>query len=272
MPEGDTLYRAATRMNEALAGSLITRFETVLPQLLRDDIAGRSVERVRSVGKHLLIEMSGGLALRTHLRMHGSWHLYRPGEKWLRGRGGMRIVIETERFVAVGFNVPVAEFVRTTAANFALQRLGPDLLSESFDADEAFRRLRERSKVEVADALLDQQALAGIGNVFKSEILFLAGRNPFDRVEQFDDAELRELIEISHRQLNANVADARTRTPHTRGLRQTTRRSNPSERTWVYGRHALPCRRCGTPIEYRKQGPNARGTYWCPRCQSPRVG
>ena len=164
MPEGDTIHRAARNMQQALGGKVVTRFETMLPKLERHDIAGRTIERVHAVGKHLYIELGDGIALHTHMRMNGEWHLYRRGEKWMRPRGDMRIVIETEDWTAVAFNVPVADFERPD--------VGPDLLADDFDADEAFRRLRALGGEEIANALLDQRAVSGIGNIWKSETLF----------------------------------------------------------------------------------------------------
>jgi endonuclease-8 len=266
MPEGDTIFRAASRMNAALAGSKVVRFETVFPRLMSVDLVGRTIERVHAIGKHLLIEFDGGLALRTHMRMSGSWHLYRVGERWQRGRTFMRLMIATDRFEAVGFNVPEANFTRTER-DPRLNRIGPDLLGDAFNADEAFRRLRERDEVEIADALLDQQALAGIGNVFKSEILFLRGIHPFTRVGALSDDELRGILATSHELLQANVVDRKREWSTWGGYRRTTHRSDPRASLFVYGRRGSPCRRCQTGIEYVKQGKNARSTYWCPRCQ-----
>ena len=184
MPEGDTIFRAAAALHRALAGARVVRFETVLAHLARVDddapIRGRLVERCESVGKHLLIWFSGDLALRTHMRMSGSWHLYRPGEAWQRPSREMRVRLDTERWVAVAFNVPVAEFLtsREIPRTRALASLGPDLLGANFDREEALRRLRLAGAQPIADVLLDQRVVAGIGNVFKSEVLFLCGIHP----------------------------------------------------------------------------------------------
>lgn len=279
MPEGDTIFRAARTLNRALTGRSVTRFDTVLPALARVDhdspIAGRQVVGVRSVGKHLLIEFSGGLILRTHMRMNGSWHIYRPGEAWQRPRAAMRIVIATSEYVAVGFDIPVAEFLsaQRLARHAQIRALGPDLLDGHFDAAEAGRRLRAKAGAALGDALLDQRVMAGIGNVFKSEILFVSGLNPFRPVGSLSDDEVQHLIEVSQSLLRANVIDAsRMPTPTWGGERRTTRRADPAARLWVYGRGGRPCRRCGTAIEYVKQGADARGTYWCPTCQRAEGG
>ena len=266
MPEGDTIYRAAKTLHAALAGRTITRFETVFPQLSRIDhatpLAGRTVERVLSAGKHLIMDFSGDLHLRTHMRMNGSWHIYRPGERWRKRFTDMRIIIETAEYVAVAFNVPVAEMLdgRALERQDDLLHIGPDLLGETFDFDEAFRRIRERGDTEIADVLLAQRVVAGIGNEYKSEILFLCRVNPFTPAGALSDETITHLLQTSRKLMLANV---RKRTPG----RETTFSLDPSQKLYVYGRARKPCRRCGTPIQYAKQGTGARGTYWCPKCQ-----
>jgi endonuclease-8 len=270
VPEGDTIFRAARTLHRALAGHVVTRFDTAYAPLARvhDDapITGRTIESVEAHGKHMVMRFSGDLALRTHMRMHGSWHIYRPGERWQRPRREMRVLVATAAFVAVGFNVPDAEFEKAgdIGARDAIARLGPDLLRPAFDANEAIRRLRERGAVPIAEALLDQRALAGIGNVFKSEVLFEGGVHPRTPVAALSDERLEALVASARRQLAVNVGEA---TP--RFGRRTTGRMAVSEGLWVYGRGGRPCRRCGTPIAFERQGAGARPTYWCPRCQPP---
>ena len=274
MPEGDSIFRAARTLHRALAGRTVIRFESVFPRLTRVDhdtpIAGRTIERAEARGKHLLIWFSGGLVLRTHMRMHGSWHIYRPGERWRRPRHDMRIVIETPEMHAIAFTVPVAEFATADALarTVALQELGPDPLGESFVEADAVERLAARSDMDIADALLDQTAIAGIGNVYKSEVLFVGRVNPFTTVRQVPRGDLERLVAIAARLMRANVIDGTTAAIVTySGLRRTTGRADPGARLWVYGRGGKPCRRCGTPISRRRQGPHARSTYWCERCQ-----
>ena len=273
MPEGDTIYRAAATLHRALAGHIVQRFESVFPALTRvhDDrpLIGRIVERVSSRGKHMLIEFSGGDILRTHMRMNGSWHIYRPGEKWQQPKRDMRIVIGTEQYEAVAFRVPVAEFIAPGAAtrNRELRRLGPDLLGEEFDAAETARRLRARPATSVAEALLNQSVLAGIGNVYKSEVLFSCGVNPFTPVAHLEDGQIDGLLLTARRLLLANVTGRLAPMTTYSGMRKTTGRDDPASRLWVYGRAGEPCRKCGTPIRLRKQGLDARLTYWCPKCQ-----
>jgi endonuclease-8 len=274
MPEGDTIFRAARTLQRALAGKTVVRFESMMPALDRvhDDapITGRTIEQVHASGKHLLMHFSGDLVLRTHMRMNGSWHIYRPGERWQRPRRDMRVLIATADFEAVGFNVPVAEFIpaRDLARHRELRRLGPDVLSETFVLEEAVRRLRERADTAVADALLNQRVLAGLGNVYKSEVLFMCRVNPFTPVRAIDDASLTSIVEAARRLLVANVSERMAPMTTYTGFRRTTSRDDPKERLWVYGRARLPCRKCGTPIQVRKQGTDARLTYWCPACQS----
>jgi endonuclease-8 len=267
MPEGDTIFKAARTLDRALSGHEVVEFQTELAQLARVDddqkIAGRTVERVSAVGKHLLIHFSGDLVLRTHMRMHGSWHIYRRGERWRRARSSMRVVIATAQFEAVGFNIPVAEFISASALarNRELRRLGPDVLAEEFDPEAAVERLRQHPADEIGNALLNQTIAAGIGNVFKSEILFVCRVDPFRRVDSLDAETALQLFEVARRQMKENV------TAEAPGSRRTTGRLQPAEALYVYGRAKEPCRRCGTPIHWRKQGADSRSTYWCPTCQ-----
>ncbi len=276
MPEGDTIFRAARTLHRALAGKPIVGFESVFPALTRVHIdaplTGQTIESVSAAGKHLLMTFSGGCVLRTHMRMNGSWHIYRPGERWQRPRRDMRVLITTADFVAVGFNIPVAELIPASQIDRhnELRRLGPDLLSDDFDADETFRRMRARPLESIADVLLNQQVLAGIGNVYKSEVLFTCRVNPFAPVGRVNDDDLRHLIATGRRLLLANVQTALAPMTTYTGFRRTTGRDNPRERLWVYGRVGLPCRRCGTTITLKKHGPAARLTYWCPACQPER--
>ena len=272
MPEGDTIFRAARALDRALAGRTVTRFESVFPQLTRVDVdaplRGRTIERVTSRGKHLLIWFSGDLVLRTHMRMNGSWHIYRPGERWRRPGHDMRIAIGTDAFEAIAFTVPIAEFNTASALERDLGEVGPDPLSADFDPVEALRRLRERDDLEIADALLDQRAIAGVGNVYKSEVLFAGGVNPFTRVADVPDASLERLVALIVKFMRANVVDGTSAAIVTyTGFRRTTGRADPSARLWVYGRGGKPCRRCGSAIQRARQGPHARSTYWCPKCQ-----
>lgn len=266
MPEGDTIHRAARTLHAALSGRVITRFETVFPQLARVDhdtpLAGRTVERVTAAGKNLLMHFSGDLHLRTHMRMNGSWHVYKPGERWRMRRSDMRIVLETAEWVAVAFNVPVAELhdSRSLERQEDLLKIGPDFIGADFDFDEALRRIRAKPDEEIANVLLNQRVVSGIGNEYKSELLFMTRISPFAKVAALTDEQLMEVLRIARKVMVANVTKRS-------GARITTFSLNPNEKQYVYGRGGKPCRRCRTPVQYAKQGKDARGTYWCPKCQ-----
>jgi endonuclease-8 len=275
MPEGDTIFRAARTLNRALAGQVVTKFETQLAHLARVDydtpVAGRIVESVESSGKWMSMHFSGDLTLLTHMLMSGSWHIYRPGEAWQRGRQQMRIAVHTESFVAVAFQVPVAEFhtAESLRRHPGVRRLGPDVLDQEFNPDVAVARLAGRPELETGVALLTQSIVAGMGNVFKSEVCFASGVNPFRRVGSLTSEELKALVSNARKFMLNNVRDgAEDRIVTYTGFRRTTGRSDPSERLWVYGRRGEPCRRCGAAIESRKQGLDARVTFWCPQCQA----
>jgi endonuclease-8 len=250
MPEGDTIFRTARTLQATLGGQRVTRFETVLPKLERVDydtpLAGRAVEKVEANGKWLLMHFSGDLILLTHMLMSGSWHIYRPGERWQRPRGEMRIVIETDAMIAVAFNVPVAEFhtARSLQRREGFRQLGPSALAETFDEETAIANLASRPGMELGLALLDQRLMAGVGNFFKSEVAFACGVNPFRTVGTLSRSQLEELV-ASSRKLLQN-------------------RPEP----FVYGRTGQPCRRCGTPIRSAKHRADGRVSFWCPQCQT----
>ena len=272
MPEGDTLFRTAAGLRPFLVGRDVTAARAQgpgpIPQVQR--VVGRRIDAVESQGKNLLIRFDGGLELRTHLRMQGSWHRYRPGERWRRPPARARLVLEVPGSVAVCFDAPVVELFEQRAESLhpALSRLGPDLLAPDFDATEARRRLRapERAGLEIAVALLDQRALAGIGNVYKNEILWIERVSPFARVDSLDDATLDRLVATGQRLLLANV-DAR------RGAERVTTSGDRGVAgpLYVYGRQGRPCRRCRTAIQVVRQGMDLpRSTYWCRACQGDR--
>jgi endonuclease-8 len=278
MPEGDTIYRAARAMQRALGGKIVTGFETGLALLARvnDDaaLAGRTVERVESRGKWLLIYFSGDLILVTHMLMSGSWHLYRPGERWQMGRGRMRVVIRTAEWEAVAFNVPIAEFhtARSLERSSQVPKLGPDILSAEFTVEGGVERLAaygaEHPDAEIAVVLLNQRVLAGLGNVYKSEVAFAAGVNPFRAMRTITPGEMEKMVDFAQRYMRANVMEGAGDGIVTySGNRRTTHAMDREERLWVYRRQGEECRRCGATVMMRKQGMQARSTYWCPECQ-----
>jgi endonuclease-8 len=272
VPEGDTLFRTAAGLRPYLVGRTVTAARTggpgAVPQVQR--IVGREISAVESLGKNLLIRFDNGLEIRTHLRMNGSWHRYRPGERWRRPPGRARLIIEVPDAVAVCFDAPVVELLeqRAQALHPSLGRLGPDLLSADFDATEAMRRLRapERATLDIAAALLDQRALAGIGNVYKSEVLWLERVSPFAPVADVDDETLTRLVATARRLLLLNA----TATGGPERVTTAGDRGAPGP-LYVYGRTRRPCRRCRTPISSRRQGFDPpRTTYWCSTCQPDR--
>lgn len=275
MPEGDTIYRSARALGKALTGKVVVSFEAALAQLASVDdntpISGRTVERVEARGKWLLIFFSSDLILVSHMLMSGSWHIYRTGERWRLPRRMMRCVVRVEDFEAVAFNVPVAKFFteRSLARDSAIPKLGPDLLREDYDEAEARVRILARPEEEIANVLLNQRVIAGLGNVYKTEVCFLCGVHPFRKVASLTPAEVDCLLHQSLRLIRVNVQEGSGETPLTyTGARRTTHSSDIAARLWAYGRQGQPCRRCGTAILMRKQGADARSTYWCPQCQA----
>jgi len=275
MPEGDTIFRTARNLGRALMGKPVIGFRTTFPLLMRfnDDtpLIGQTVDQVEARGKWLLIHFSGGGILISHLLMNGRWHIYRQGERWQAPRFHMRIVIENSEYQAVGFRVPVARMhtQQSLARDLHVARPENDVLSEEFDAEAALERLRGRHQEALADVLLDQTVLAGVGNVFKSEICFVQGLHPFRAVATLTREEASATIATAKKLLRANVLeDSGDLIVTFRGQqRRTTHASDPSASLWVYGRAGEPCRRCGEKIRRRIQGDDARVTFWCPLCQ-----
>ena len=278
MPEGDTIYRTARTLQKVLGGKVVTAFETGLAKLAAVDdespIVGRTVERVEARGKWCLIFFSGDLILVSHMLMSGSWHIYKTGEKWWQPRSRMRVAITCGEYQGVAFNVPIAEFhtARSLERSAQVPKLGPDVLSEGFSVEGGVRALRERAashpEDEVGVVLLNQRVMAGLGNVYKSEVAFAAGVNPFRAMRTITEREMEALVEAAHRYMTANVVEGTSEQMVTyTGPRRTTRAMDHGARMWVYRRRGEECRRCGAAILMRKQGVQVRSTYWCPVCQ-----
>ncbi|HEY8473377.1 MAG TPA: DNA-formamidopyrimidine glycosylase family protein [Natronosporangium sp.] len=260
MPEGDTVFRTARALHRAFAGRQITGSDLRVPRLATVDLAGWTVVESVSRGKHLLLrfrppDQRPPMTLHSHLGMDGSWRVYQVGARWRAGsRHLIRAILRTADAVAVGYQLHELALVPTSAESQLVGHLGPDLLGPDWDPAEAVRRLSRRPTTTIGEALRDQRNLAGIGNVYCSELLFLRGIWPWTPVHRV--ANLPALVSLAHRVLDANRGRA-TRTT-TGSLRRT-------ETTYVYGRAGAPCRRCGTPIELAEQAD--RLTYWCPACQ-----
>ena len=278
MPEGDTLFRTAAGLRPHLVGRVVTAARARIPGPRVERVVGSEVTAVEAHGKNLLIEFANGLEIRTHLRMTGSWHRYAPGERWRRPMARAALVLEVPGAVAVCFDAPVVELLEARVAGLhpALGELGPDLCGDEFDAAEAQRRLRapSRAALTIAEALLDQRALAGIGNVLKSEILFIERVDPFARVGALDAATVARVVDRARGLLLANrTAAVRVTTGPAGGGAPSvaTPGQAPGRSHWVYGRAGRPCRRCRTPIASRRHGDPPRTTSWCPRCQAPAI-
>jgi len=266
MPEGDTIFRSADVLRRHLLGGVVREaWSQPRPGLARvprlSRLEGRTVESVEARGKHLLIGFSGGLWLRTHMRMRGSWHRYPVGEPWRLPESRASAMLRTDSAVAVCFDAPEVELLTSDELerHAALGALGPDLLGRTFDAEEAVRRLLAAPATPLGEVLLNQRAVAGIGNVYKSEVCFLERLDPWAPVGSVDAGALVAALSTARRLLQANLRG---------GARVTTGVGAPGRSLWVYGRAGRPCRRCGTLIEGRRQGEHARMTYWCPRCQA----
>jgi endonuclease-8 len=259
MPEGDTVWLVARRLDEALSGHALTRADLRVPSLATTDLEGRGVLTTVARGKHLLTRIDGGVTLHTHLRMDGMWHLYRPGVRWHGGpEHQIRVLLSTDHWDAVGYRLPVVELVETAHEDAAVGHLGPDLLDPDFDLDEALRRLGTDPVREIGQALLDQRNLAGIGNLYKAEALFLAGISPWTPVGAVDD--LSGLVGTARRLLELNKG---------RAAQITTGDDRTGYDHWVFERTRRRCRRCGSAVRAAMQGqaPYDRITYWCPTCQ-----
>ena len=262
MPEGDTVHLAGQRLRAALVGERLTSTDFRVPQLATADLSGRTVLDVASRGKHLLTRVSGGLTLHTHFRMDGSWHLYRPGTRWGGGPDWqVRVVLRTAPWEAVGYRLPVVELLETAHEDAVVGHLGPDVLDETWGPELAGRvvgALEADPDRDVAPALLDQRVVAGLGNLYVNEVLFLQGVTPWTPVGRAGD--LAALVDRAHRLLRVN---------RDRAEQATTGDLRPGRQHWVYERSGRPCRRCGTRLRSAEHDASvhARLDYWCPRCQ-----
>ncbi|MBI2393014.1 MAG: Fpg/Nei family DNA glycosylase [Deltaproteobacteria bacterium] len=272
MPEGDTIHRAARTLRAALVGKAIRRFAS--SRILSRDLPGKRFTEVEAHGKHLVLRLDDGRAIQLHLGMTGSVHVYRAGERWRRSEGAARMVIEVgppledaTEHVVVAFAVPTLRLVVAAVPDErprAVAHLGPDVLAPTLDAAEALRRLHARGDDPLGVAIMDQTAIAGVGNIYKSETLFALGLDPFAPVSSFDDDTLRAVVDRARRLMHANLGEA---TPAAQ--RRTT--GSLAQRFHVYRRSGRPCPRCATRIEMRRQGPQQRSTYFCPKCQLGRT-
>ncbi|MFI7482654.1 DNA-formamidopyrimidine glycosylase family protein [Kocuria sp. M1R5S2] len=276
MPEGDTVHRQAALLRRALAGKVLERSDLRFPSVATADLSGRTVTEVVPRGKHLLIRVDGGpeglvpLTLHSHLLMEGLWHVYPRGVRWRRPAHQARAVLETAAAQAVGFDLGMLDLLPTAEEDDVVGHLGPDLLGPDWDRGEALARLASHPSRAVAAAIMDQRNLAGIGNVYRSEVLFLRRLHPFTPVADVPDP--GALVDLAQRLLHVNRDRAQRSTvggPARRGAQ-----------LWVYGRGRQPCRRCGTPVTESRiddaelvpgephAGPSRdRAVWFCARCQ-----
>ena len=271
MPEGDTIYRIAEVMRRTLRDDVIVSARGRPGGAQLERLVGARVDRVTTRGKHLLIGFDDGLTVHTHLAMDGTWHRYRPAERWRLRPDEAVAVLETSRAVAVCFNAPTVELVETKALELhpVLARLGPDLLDPDFDVDAATAGLGS-SHETIAEALLDQRLVSGIGNVYRSELLFEFGQDPFTPATALTRERAQALLESARRLLVANVgAGDRVTMPDASGATpDVSAAGSRNFDRWVYRRAGRPCRRCGTRIASRSLGRLPRRLYWCPACQA----
>ncbi|QDT00339.1 Fpg/Nei family DNA glycosylase [Adhaeretor mobilis] len=262
MPEGDTIYRSAVNLRKVMEGEAITgaachnpRFERPLPTARLVD---QPCSRVEARGKHLLMHLGSGEAIHSHMGMTGSWHVYGQDQRWSKGKPLASLELKLGNWSVVCFTPKRLELLTTDQLRQHphLNRLGPDLLDEPFDIEAALSRFRQRNDLPLGQAVMDQTLVSGIGNVYKSEVLFLESLNPFTQVGNLDDLQLRELINRARKLMLRNLMG------HVRKTR-----FDGGSRKWVYNRSGEPCPKCGEVIQMQRQGDMGRSTYWCPVCQ-----
>ncbi len=262
MPEGDTILRTARTLALALNDVVVREARSPLPDVDAENLRGRRVISVEARGKNLLIHFEGDLCLHSHMKMTGSWHVYRPNERWRKPERLARIVLTTDAYVAVCFSAPDVRLMseQRLARDPALATLGPDVLGTTFSPADAVRGLRAVGDLPIGEALLAQSALAGIGNIYKSEALFSCRLDPFAKVADLDDPALERLVKSARRLMSKNLVGG-----------QRTTSSHVGSRYWVYRRSGEACLVCGAIIAMRRQGALLRSTYFCPHCQQPGV-
>lgn len=259
MPEGDTLFRVAYQITRQVCGKRIEAARAKPELANASELTGQRLETAEARGKHLLLDFDNALSVHSHLGMTGSWHIYPRGERWRKPahRAALALRFDTHDLVCFSPKLIELNTTRRIRRNPLLTGLGPDLLADEFDEEEAIQRLRRHEYLPVGEALMAQQLVAGIGNVYKSEILFMNRINPFAAVAKLDDQSLRECLRSARRYLRRNLE----------GRRRKFRGSTHGERLWAYRRRGMPCLECRTPVQMRRQGEAARSTYYCPQCQ-----
>ena len=260
MPEGDTAWLTAHRLHRALAGRAVTTFDLRVPELATSDLTGETVTEVLARGKHLLTRFGNDLTLHSHLRMDGSWYLSRTGGPRPRRHPEhmIRAKVGNDEWLATGYRVHDLRIVTRGGEAALVGHLGPDLLGPDWDVERAVTNLLSAPEQAIGEALLDQRNLAGIGNMYKCEVLFIERVHPWTPAGEV--ADLPSLVSTAQRLLRANRDHPE---------QSTTGMMGRGREHWVYERGGASCLRCRTSIQRADQGepPRARGTYWCPRCQ-----
>jgi endonuclease-8 len=267
MPEGDTIYRTAATLRPAMEGARIDRAQVRDRQFEPEHLAGATVTSVEARGKHLLMHLGHGGAIHSHMGMTGSWHIYRRGEPWQKPVhfAGLQLDLSQTpvgNLDVICFSPKQLELLTADQLrrHVHLSNLGPDLLSPAFDVFAAVARFRARNPMPLGEAVMNQTIVSGIGNVYKSDLLFLMGFDPFAPVEKFSDDELAALIEKTRQIMGKNLT----------GAPRQTRFRGDGRRLWAYGRSGEECFKCGAIIQLRRQGEAGRTTCWCPVCQPER--
>lgn len=259
MPEGDTLYKIAEQVRPVLLGQRLTDAASCEPELSCGALIGLNVTAVEARGKHLMIDLSDGRVIHSHLGMTGSWHVYGKADPWRKSPHRATLALSTSQHVVVCFSAKLMEIVSATRLrrNDYVQRLGPDLMKPTFRATAVLPRLRIHDQSPLGEAVMNQTIAAGIGNVYKSESLFLTHHNPWTTVGELSDHQLLDYLALTQKLMLRNRGA---------GMR-TTRFAADGRRVWVYGRRGDACYLCGETVHMRRQGDAGRSTYWCPRCQ-----
>ena len=270
MPEGDTIHHSARQLRKLLPGALIQdvsirRHGRVDQHTAMKSLNGLSFSRVEAKGKHLLMHLEDGQVLHSHMGMTGSWHIYTRHEPWNKAPQSAALTLQVQRAELPGDYKVVCFSPRTlellTATQFRrhpyLRRLGPDLMLPEFDANTILARFRVHGLTPIGEAVMNQTIVCGIGNVYKSECLFLSKISPFRLTSQLTDEQVLLVAKTAQDLMHQN----------TQGHPRQTRRSGDGERMWVYGRRGKACFRCGNSIQMSRQGDLGRSTYWCPGCQ-----
>jgi len=262
MPEGDTLHRTAHTLNRVLGQQRLVRVRSSVPAIARAELAGHVVQDVTALGKNLLIRFDDGRVLHTHLKMRGSWHVYRPGERFQRPEHQARVVLEVADALAVCFAAPTVRLLaaNSTANDEYLSGLGPDLIPDEFDEDKAVAGLLALAELSIGEAVMTQTALSGIGNIYKSETLFLCGVNPFALVSSLDPTAATPIVRKARELLRQSVRSLTDQRSTTQGKAEGS--------YWVYRRSGRACRVCGNLVRMQRQGEQLRSTYFCATCQS----